>query len=242
MINTINKIYYINLDRRKDRQNHMIQEISKSKYLSNAIKYEGIDGKTLDPKKLDTSFITTHGVDKVLSNRVNRWGNDLTYGSLGCGLTHYNIYKECIDKNYRCVLILEDDIRLLSEIDKAIEYSLKLNFNDFDIFYFGYHNTPSLREPVENNIYKIESYIYGCFAYLITLNGAKKIINTVFPISQQIDTEISIRIMQKKLNAYIYMPKCVCTLPKFGTDNQGKNGLIKTPHIVDPLWEELFSE
>ncbi|KAK9732200.1 Glycosyltransferase family 25 (LPS biosynthesis protein) [Popillia japonica] len=35
----------------------------------------------------------------------------MTMGEIGCFLSHYNIWKEIVDKEYDSILVLEDDIR-----------------------------------------------------------------------------------------------------------------------------------
>ena len=38
-------------------------------------------------------------------------GRPLTYGEIGCFMSHYNIWQDMVDRNLDTVLILEDDIR-----------------------------------------------------------------------------------------------------------------------------------
>jgi len=173
--NKITKTYYINLDRRVDRNLHMLEEKEKSKYLFSAERYRAIDGKMLDINTLDSKFITKQGIEKILSNKVNNWGTDLTYGSVGCALSHYNLYIDCFNNSYTSIMILEDDIRLSNNIDTAIDVATNFDFDTFDIFYFGYHNNPK-KFPIDDHVYFAQSYVYGCFGYIISLRGIKKIL------------------------------------------------------------------
>lgn len=245
MIKNIDDIkgYYINLDNRTDRNDNVINEIQKSSYLKNIQRYSGINGKNIDIPALDESFITKKGKEIVIANKIRRWGIDLTYGSVGCALSHFYLYKKCLDNFYESILIFEDDITLTNNIDTILEEVYNLDFTSFDILYLGCHNKPHCIQ-LNNSIFKVHSFIYGCFGYLVTNRGARNLLQNLFPITKQFDSEISTLINKHQIDVLITQPHAVNSVPKFGTDNQGVYGLKKDnekPEIMsDLLLDDVF--
>jgi GR25 family glycosyltransferase involved in LPS biosynthesis len=240
----ITKTYYINLEHREDRNKNIIEQKSKSKFLEkNLLRYNGIDGKKLNILQISNDILTKKGRNIILSNKVHHWGVDLTYGSMGCALSHYYLYKECLENNYNSILIFEDDIIIDDKIDSYIEEIEKLDFTEFDILYLGCHHKPSIK-PTANKLFKrVFSNIYGAFAYLVTQQGAKNLLEKIFPISVQFDSEILKKIYQQKLIAYITNPKIVTSSDVFQSDNQGKFGLLPSSKFINvyDAWDIVFN-
>ena len=118
----------------------------------------------------------------------------LTDGAKGCILSHKNIWNnEVIKKNKPC-LILEDDVFFKDNfIDSLNECSHFISENDVDILYLGSHwVNENLWKKVNNSIYKIiKHFQYGLFSYIITPEGAKKLLE-MFPIDTQLDNAIDL--------------------------------------------------
>ena len=51
-------------------------------------------------------------------------GRPLTFGEIGCFMSHYNIWQETVDRNLDTVLVLEDDIRFEAFFRDKLEYLL----------------------------------------------------------------------------------------------------------------------
>jgi hypothetical protein len=105
------KIYCINLDRRPDRYEKFISEISKFG-ITDIERYSGVDGNTI----------------------VN--DSPLLNGELGVLTTHMGIIDRCIDDGIKSVLILEDDVVFTEELRKLDEYMMAVP-NNWDMIYFG---------------------------------------------------------------------------------------------------------
>ena len=87
------QIYVINLDRRPDRK----------KRISYTLDVLGISYKivsAVDGKNLTSSDLLNRGI-KILPNYEDRYnkGKTLTFGQIGCFLSHYNLWKEVIFKD-----------------------------------------------------------------------------------------------------------------------------------------------
>jgi GR25 family glycosyltransferase involved in LPS biosynthesis len=229
----INKIYYINLDRRTDRYEHINNELKKINYIGPIEKISAIDGKTLNINNLSNTLITDEGKNDALDKNKGMY-YILTPGAVGCALSHLNIYNKIIeeidDNNY--VLILEDDITIDNNfMNKLNNYINKMP--QFDILFLGYHHTDANLEENENEIYGKPNKIWGLFGYLINKKAAIEI-KKIFPLIYQIDTEmpkifnnLSVFYLKDKL---IISDESQLINSKFGTDTQIREDFKNTNH------------
>lgn len=99
---------------------------------------------------------------------------------------------------------MEDDITLDPDFSAKVKEYEKDAPADADIIFLGYHkNTFQKKFKKVNDTFGVPSKIYGLFGYVITPSGANKLLN-IFPITKQIDTEISNNF--KNLNVYAVYP------------------------------------
>ena len=186
----LDKIIYINLERRPDRNKNVIDQLTKLNLIQMAERFNAIDGSTLNLDKIDSSIITKQGIDDAKKSEIIY--KFLTPGAIGCAMSHRAIYQKIINENIQRCLILEDDITIdenfnekIKDIENEISY-------DYDLFFLGYHINASLKGNIywQSDNTKKFSQIYGLFSYIVTQEGAKKLLD-LFPISLQIDSVIS---------------------------------------------------
>jgi glycosyl transferase family 25 len=220
------KIIYINLDRRPDRNLNVIEQLKKVGMYEIAERFNAIDGKKIDLNNIDTNIITPKGIEFAKKSEIIY--THLTVGAIGCAKSHREIYQKIIDENINSCLILEDDITIDDNFNKKIknvENYIKQNRLNFDLFFLGFHPGTTYDESMK---YKT---VYGLFGYIVTKSGAKKLLD-LFPITYQIDTEISrntdkINIYGVKYSDRIILSDQSQYSYKFGTDIQVKNNNIK---------------
>ncbi len=88
----------------------------------------------------------------------------------GCFMSHMNIIKKCNKKNYKRVLIFEDDVMFTRPLKNYINIINEfLDNHNWTIFYLGHR--PLIMEKYDNNIYKCQSH--DTHAYIINLNTFK---------------------------------------------------------------------
>ena len=228
------KIIYINLDRRPDRNSNVIEQLKKVGLENISERFSAIDGKKLDLDKIDQTIITPDGIEYAKESKIIY--THLTQGAIGCAMSHRAIYQKIIDENINRCLILEDDITFDDNFINKIKLLEKEIRYDFDLFFFGYHPGSSVDSI---NFYtpltcKFNS-VYGLFGYIVTKKGAKKLLD-LFPITYQIDTEISRN--TDKIDIYGVNPNNKIILSdqsqysyKFGTDIQNRK--ISVDNIND---------
>lgn len=236
----IKYFYYINLEKRKDRKRHIESQIQKSHILSNRLtRYNAVDGYNLDIESIDSNIVTEHGKKDIIQRKVKQFGVTLSYGSIACAMSHYNLFQICANNNDGNILIFEDDIILPTNIDRYIDIINERN--DYDIFYLGIHHNShtSKINIVDSDIYHLNGIFWGCFAYVLTPKACEFIINNVFPISVQFDSIIGNKIRQHKLKALCFSNNIV-KCGQFGSDNQGKNGL-NNKSILFHAWDQVFN-
>lgn len=166
--------YYINLDRRTDRNEHMIKQLE---YLDNICDYERI--RAYDGKELNIDDY----VRRELLPPSPRWsGREFRRGELGCIMSHIRSWKIFIKSKKKYLLHLEDDVILNKKyfdkiFDKIMNNIEKL---DFDWLYVG---RQSLGEKgfysgdfVQNYFYKPLRMGFGAHSYILSRQGAKNMI------------------------------------------------------------------
>lgn len=195
------KIIVINLDRHNKRLSSFMKQLENSVLFSLIQRYQGVDGSKIDVRILEPQLISKQALDKVKTKKQKIFGIDLTYGSLGCALSHILILKDCCCAN-KPFLVFEDDITFNKDIDQSLLETICNLPEKFDIVFLDLHNIPSLNKTIEYNdfLYIPQGLITGLFGMIISPEGARKILDKILPLYNQIDSEISKH--QNHLNLY----------------------------------------
>lgn len=174
------KIVYINLDRRKDRNDECISELEKHSII--AERFCAIDG----------------------NNEEAPLGWRHSLGNLGCVRSHLEVIKFARDNKYKSILILEDDV-IFTNIEKFENFYSQLP-TDWDILYLsGNHN---LHEGHKLNM--ISENIAKCYLTYTTHSFAvrdtmyDKIIDILSNASEPVDVEYTK--IQRICNSYSFYP------------------------------------
>ena len=135
------------------------------------------------------------------------------------------LYKKIIDENLDYALILEDDITLVEDFVEQFNTIVYHCPKDLDMLFLGYHNSSIKYITKDLNEYICKSNkVFGLFGYIVSNKGAQKLLS-IFPITEQIDSEISNNM--SIFNCYLVVPDNRIILSdessiysKFGTDIQ----------------------
>jgi glycosyl transferase family 25 len=232
------KIYYINLDEDSKKNNYFLTQINKTSLKDRCERFSAINGKTIDIGTIDNTIITTNARNSVTSQKQKVYGVSLTYGSLGCALSHKKIWEECIGNNIN-YLIFEDDIIPHKNFNNIFDQILSsLNGIKYDIFYFGYNEIPGFRKTKINNVIsKPAGLITGMYGYMVSPQGAKQLLS-IFPLNKQIDSSISDNI--HKFKAYCATTKLVSVNTSFGSKTQRAASCKNNIQINHDKWCNLF--
>ncbi|MEE6522012.1 hypothetical protein FKM82_020405 [Ascaphus truei] len=94
----------INLKRRQDRRDRMLRSLYEQEILVKI--FDAVDGKALNESQLKDM-----NIDVLPDYQDPYSGRTLTRGEIGCFLSHYNVWKEVIDRGLNKSLLIEDDVR-----------------------------------------------------------------------------------------------------------------------------------
>ncbi len=195
----IKKIYYINLDRRTDRNENIKNEIAKLNYIGPVERISAVDGRKIDINNLSEKLITKEGKLDAMNKNGGLY-YIMTRGAVGCALSHYNLAKKIINElnDNEYALILEDDVVLEDNfMNKLNDYINKMP--PFDILLIGYHMKQN--KIVGNTFYDKPLKSWGTFGFVTNNKGSKALIN-LYPIKYQVDTEMHKLYNNENLQVY----------------------------------------
>jgi GR25 family glycosyltransferase involved in LPS biosynthesis len=169
------QIFVINLKKRIDRKNKMETILKKYNIFENCNFITAIDGEY----ELDNYNFSV--IDNWFDPFKNR---NIKKGEIATTLSHYAVWKKIVDENISMALILEDDIEFSDNIENMLDYLneyMKKN-SELDSCYLGrnpLNYTLNLGDEIIINDYLLKAKSsYNNHAYILTYNGAKKLINT----------------------------------------------------------------
>ncbi len=234
-----NKIYYINLNRRPDRLNHIKTELNKINFKGSIERIVGIDGKLLDIPNLPSNLISQNAIKDALDINGGLYTN-MTPGAIGCALSHHKCYtkiiNECNDNEY--VLILEDDAVFENNFMNLLKEYLK-HIPKYDILFLGFHDYRILK--TNNKYHHIPTKLWGLFGYIINRKAAREFIK-LFPLQKQIDTDM--HSLFPKLNVFCLKNKFRLIKSelsqesyRFGTDTQ-----VREPVNIIECFNNTYSK
>lgn len=244
MIDFFEKIYLLNLDRDKNRLLSAKQQLDNSILKNNITRFTAVDGRYIDINSIPDNIISDTAKQDILQDKQRIYGVSMTYGSLGCAISHWLIFKEAKDFK-KPIMVFEDDIILNKNFDsslKRIILSLKNNkFIDFDMVYLGYHNIPSAKSTrIDNVLSKPSGLICGTYGYILSPLGASKLLSNIFPLTYQIDSSISHNL--HKLNVFSSTNHLLITNNEFISNAQQDHSCynIYRNNPLEDNWSNLF--
>jgi len=153
-------IYVITLKRAGERHRFVKKEL-------NGLDFQFFFG--VDGNKLDVSLLEEKGLYNSEIARKRKYGHsEMTLGEIGCALSHLNVYKDIVSKNYERALILEDDVFIKTEMSgKSLFNILNELPKDWDLCYFGYNE---IGKKIGFSVHLRQYFLYP----LLFIMGIKK--------------------------------------------------------------------
>ena len=194
----VDVIYWINLDRSKDRRRWM------EKLLDNPV-FQDIPNErisAIDGKK-------TGLIESMLNGNKSNLASDSEYG---CFLSHLETIKKLSESNYKTAIIFEDDMTL--DLKPYWKNNMKNVISnapeDWDIIQLCYNSVDNtkqfLKEEYTKN--KANGELKGAYAYLINKKAATKLMNNILQNEKyNLDPNIhhsSDVYLYSVLNSYVY--------------------------------------
>lgn len=157
--------YTINLSADVARRKYMEGLLAGCSFLENRF-IDAIYGKSLRKDEIEKQF--------DLLESYKRYGRSLSVGEIGCTLSHFKCFRTLLADNKPYVLILEDDITILSDFSIAEQIASALPADEpWVLFLSADYWYTSLRR-LNNDISLAKVYdAVGTYAYMINRKGAE---------------------------------------------------------------------
>jgi len=194
------KIFYINLDRRPERNEKVKKELSKIGWKGPVERISAVDGRQLEEKTIKKYF-TQQAIEQA-NTKYDKFipGYYMTKGGMGCALSHRSIFLKIMQENHDCVLVIEDDVIFADDFLKKWNHYSKSLPGNFDLVYVGYHESELTKFSNVNSAFsKPSGVVFGTFGMVIHKKVVPTLIN-LFPVYGQIDSMIST--LFPKINVY----------------------------------------
>ena len=202
------KIFVINLESSIKRRESVIKQM---KALGlNFEFFRGVDGKILNlnnTKLFDVNYCP------------EKFGFKLNEGEFGCASAHILLYLKIVEEQYDEVVILEDDFLITPDFKEVIYkiYSSGPKRRELTYLYHGKAKKWPFKRKI-NSKYNLFRYIspsknskrciISAMAYMLTLKGARKLLNISLPMKLPADYFLGL-IQYNKLKTYGVEPVCV---------------------------------
>jgi len=209
------EIHYINLAVRQDRNASVQNQLAKIKNFT-IQRFEAICPDFEILFELVESKILSH---KDYLSVLAKDTSMITYGSVGCFLSHLELLKKCVQSN-KIFIILEDDVTVSDDFETMIKIGLQSIENNFDRIYLG-QPLPLWKEHVVSEteyFYKLSGGYYGTFGYIIHPNHAKFLLSKIKNIYNHIDN-IFLHLHTTDTNIYLFKNLLVNTACQGGRDS-----------------------
>lgn len=202
---------------------NLATDVDKRKHMEALCKTNNIEGRFIDAvygKKLSAEEIQ-RVYDKQLA--ITECGRELTFGEIGCTLSHLKIYQTMMDENIQQAVVLEDDVLLNAHFLELIE-NVSSFPSDYELMLLGYYSDEVTEKSSPANIWSKQQIVngihaqrlvmptYGTHGYLINLVGAKKLAKELALIKKPIDHYTGI---DRYLNMYAIDKRVVLLEPTY---------------------------
>jgi glycosyl transferase family 25 len=116
-------------------------------------------------------------------------GRELTPGEVGCALSHARMWERMVRGNIPEVLIFEDDILIGDALPRILEHRSRFP-KDWEMVNFSTDAPQEPFGPFLTGIYRAsrhKDWADRASAYLLNVNGARKLLEHVYPIGHTAD-------------------------------------------------------
>jgi len=201
------------------------KDVSKKLLMQDECKKVGIN--PIFTNAIYGAHLSNTEINKVYSKEdaVKYFNRELTKGEIGTALSHLHIYKYIVDKSIPYALVLEDDVELPDNIKQLTNILYKLP-NDWEIVLLGHHTGRSRTIDTLASVwnqYKVDNKYrcirfaedpFGAYGYLISINGARKLLKQFSLIDRPID-----HWNDKTVNLYGINPSFIIVNDEFISDS-----------------------
>lgn len=160
------KIYCINLERRKDRWSKVSQQFIQFKI--NVEKWTAVDGENISDE-----LFQTFNPKNITGEEASEKGIVENKNSIGCLLSHLEVIKDARSKGYKKILIFEDDVIIGDDFLDRIKEIVDINWK---LLYVGCSQFNWNKLEYKDNFYLSKNSL-GTFGYCLDISTYDDIIS-----------------------------------------------------------------
>ena len=181
---TDTRIYYINLDARKDRK----EQFEAQEALTTMPPVEritGVHGLSVDIKKDKRVGVNTR-VQVITEYRRSHYEIH-SRGAIGASLSHLKVWEAFLKSGAKYALILEDDVKLPATFSMMVRDCAKDLPANWDVWILGWNHTPVDTGKNGQSPFRRILHFVGAHCYIITRQAAKAFVDEALPIETHVE-------------------------------------------------------
>lgn len=205
----VDKIFYINLDRDKLRNQNMLDQFQKY----NIYNFERFPGILIDDisKYKHKMLGPYHGVKDV---------EHYLKGSIGCLLAHKGIIELAKKRGYKKILILEDDVTFHQNFNQMCQKYLSAMYDTgkyWNMIYLGLDDWKNCISNIKINedVYRLIGGGYGAHAYILHYNIYDYVLTNIDYLKIEIDLIYNTLSNLKGTHSYVFAKNLIYKEDKF---------------------------
>lgn len=211
------KAFYLNLAHRADRNAQLLALLAAHPWLSPPLleRVDAVDGRDLVVREMPEHLVGMQG-KRLAAHQVaagiptlrlesNEFSPHLTPGAVGCALSHKLAWERFLASDAERALVLEDDLTLVApELGARIQHVCAQLPDPYDLCYLGYHggfprsymerHGPETVPAESEELLPASGAITGLYMYLLSRRGARRLLDSVFPLDVQVDVAVAIQL------------------------------------------------
>lgn len=179
------KIYVINLEKRIEKKQYMNDQLKEIPHHF----YKAVDGSELDFGELKKKG---YNVSSTWTSPTHYHQKHISPGEVGCYLSHYGIYQECLENKTEIAVIFEDDVIIPENFNTQLDSILEdLKGLDWEFCFLSrcprandgmwrdsFNRPLNIIEDIPiNDKFVFPAFSYWMCAYIINKKGMDKMIN-----------------------------------------------------------------
>lgn len=202
---------------------NLVHDVERRAHMEKQLSTLGLDAEfvpAVDGRSLDAEALVAY--DRTRCLRV--YGVEMMPNEIGCYVSHYRLYERMVREGIAVALIMEDDLEIDPRFPRALAALLEEERPPWHIVRFetqrGRVAAPKSRKdrgtlvrPLgETELFQLKIHVLGLGAYLIRLDGARRMVafgrRIFMPIDQAMD-----RFWENGIEPYFVRPQLVRQRP-----------------------------
>jgi len=159
-------------------------------------------------------------------------GHELSSAEVACQLSHLKVWEIIVKNRYYRSLIIEDDINFVDNFNEKFNSVLNYFPKKWNFIYFG--KLKKINSSKE--IIKINEGFAGTHMYAVSLEGAERAINNLFPLRAAADGYLSRFLISKKWGS-AKLKKCYSLVDDLGLNGSQDGDFSST---ISESTEEIY--